>query len=79
MSHLLQDGMALGNGVVPPPPFPENLAELMNSGTAPNVTLQVSKILTISPPFTKVAACFSEHDTLSSLVRTELNIEKDQT
>ena len=41
--YFLQDGMPLGNGVVPPPPFPENLAELMNSGTAPNVTLQVSR------------------------------------
>ena len=41
--YLLQDGMPLGNGVVAPPPFPENLGELMNSPTAPNVTLQVSE------------------------------------
>ena len=40
--------MGSGGGIVP---FPENLAELMNSGSAPNVTLQVGGGINMSTIF----------------------------
>lgn len=42
--RLAQETMGMGGGNSVMPQFPENLAELMNSGTAPNVTLQRNQI-----------------------------------
>lgn len=41
--YILKDNLSMGGNSVMPQ-FPENLAELMNSGTAPNVTLQRNQI-----------------------------------